>query len=51
MDKSFSLVTIIDCSEWAYFDEMKDRFFGILSDGSSPLSLNDVRFSVGRTGC
>jgi hypothetical protein len=42
---------VVEDSEGTYFDETKDRCFGILSDGSSPLSSNDVRFKVGRTGC
>jgi hypothetical protein len=33
-----------------YFEETNDRCFGILSEGSEPLSSNDVKFNVGRTG-
>jgi hypothetical protein len=33
-----------------YFEETNERCFGILSEGSGPLSSNDVKFNVGRTG-
>jgi len=35
---------------WAYFDEMKDRCFGMRSNGRSPDSENVVRFIAGSTG-
>jgi len=36
--------------ERTYFEETNDRCFGMLSEGSGPVSSNDVKFNVGKTG-
>lgn len=44
-----SLVRAINERCYAYFDETNERCLGILSEGSAPLSSNDVKLRVGST--